>query len=81
MKRRGDVIVYKNNQPVTIIECKSPDIKITQDVFEQIAQYNIPLKVKYLIVTNGLKHFCCKMNYSINSYDFINEIPDYEDLI
>ncbi len=77
MRRRGDIIIYKDNFPRIIIECKSPDVELTQDVFDQIAQYNIPLKVDYLIVTNGLKHFCCKMDYQKSSYSFLNEIPDY----
>lgn len=77
MKRRGDIIVYKNSRPFLIVECKAPEVEINQSVFEQIAQYNIPLKVIYLIVTNGIKHFCCKMNYFSNSYEFLNEIPDY----
>lgn len=77
MKKRSDLIVYKNSLPHLIVECKAPEVEINQAVFEQIARYNIPLKVNYLIVTNGLKHYCCKMDYSENSYKFIKEIPDY----
>ncbi|MGE0636599.1 MAG: type I restriction enzyme HsdR N-terminal domain-containing protein [Bacteroidia bacterium] len=81
-KQRGDIVVYTNNgKPRMIIECKAPEVKITQDVFFQIARYNAPLKMNYLVVTNGIRHFCCKMNYESGDHVFIKEIPDYDSLI
>src|SRR3989337_293887 len=64
MKKRGDVVVYdRAGKPVVIVECKAPDVKITQNAFDQVARYNMALKVKYLVATNGLTHYCCSMNY------------------
>ena len=81
-KQRGDVVVYTNDgKPRMKIECKAPEVKITQDVFFQIARYNAPLKMNYLVVTNGITHFCCKMDYKSGEHIFIKEIPIYDSLI
>ena len=61
-----------------IIEYKAPHIEITQAVFDQISRYNLVLKVDYLIVSNGMKHYCCKMNYESQTYVFLEDIPVYE---
>lgn len=80
-KRRCDSVVYgRNLEPLVIVEYKAPEVNITQAVFDQIARYNIVLKVKYLIVSNGLNHFCCKMNYEDQSFVYLPEIPSYIDL-
>ena len=80
-KKRCDSVVYNADIiPLAIIEYKSPDVKITQSVFDQIVRYNIVLKVQYLIVSNGLEHYCCKMNYETQSYDYLAEIPNYQTL-
>jgi hypothetical protein len=63
--------------PSVIVECKAPNIKITQDAFNQIARYNFKLRVKYLVVTNGLQHFCCEMDYESKKITFMQEIPEY----
>ena len=63
-----------------VVECKAPQVKISQTVFEQIAQYNMMLKSRYLLVTNGLQHFICKINHEEKSYKFLQDIPDYNDL-
>lgn len=77
-KRRCDSVVYnKELTPLVIIEYKSPDVKITQEVFNQIVRYNIVLRVKYLIVSNGLEHYCCRMNYSDMTFEYLTEIPDF----
>jgi len=82
MKKRFDAVVYsKQGQPLVLIEFKSPQVKIDQKVFEQIAAYNLQLKVKYLIVSNGLKHYCCMINYSTGKIEFLVEIPIYEELL
>lgn len=75
--RRPDIVYYDTHlNPQLIVECKAPEIKITQSTFDQIARYNIALNVSYLIVTNGLTHFCCKMEYENKSYSFIKEVPE-----
>lgn len=80
-KQRGDIVVYTNDgKPKMIIECKAPEVKITQDVFYQIARYNAPLKMNYLVVTNGINHFCCKMDYENGEHTFLREIPEYDSL-
>lgn len=75
---RADTVLYdKSLRPKMIVEYKAPSIKITQRVFDQITVYNMLLHVDYLIVSNGLSHYCCKMNYEDRSYAFLTEIPDY----
>lgn len=80
--KRTDIVVYdKQGSPVLIVECKAPEIKINQNAFDQIVRYNIAIKVKYLIVTNGLEHFCCTLDYENNSYLFLQEIPEYKNIL
>lgn len=82
MNRRCDTVVYDRAlQPKAIIEYKASTVKITKDVFAQISRYNLVLKVDYLIVSNGIQHYCCKMNYEENSFTFLSEIPEYLKLI
>ncbi len=81
-KKRCDTVVYdKELRPRVIIEYKAPTVKITKEVFAQISRYNLVLKVDYLIVSNGLQHFCCKMDYQKNSYVFLQDIPSYTTVI
>ena len=78
---RCDSILYnKVAQPQMIIEYKAPTIKIQQKTFDQISAYNLLLKVDYLIVSNGLQHYCCKMDYEHQNYLFLQDIPNYENL-
>ena len=63
-----------------IVEYKAPHIEITQTVFDQITRYNMVLKVDYLIVSNGMQHYCCRMDYEHQSYIFLQDIPDYNNL-
>jgi hypothetical protein len=77
-KKRTDILVFNTEgTPEIIVECKAPSIKITQDTFDQIARYNLKLKANFLIVTNGLEHFYCKMDFENETYIFLKEIPDY----
>jgi len=77
--KRYDVVVYKPDGNITIlVECKAPEIKITQSTFDQIARYNMTLKADYLMVTNGLNHYFCKMDYLNKKYDFLTELPEYQ---
>ena len=76
MNKRADIICFqKEGKPMMLVECKSANVSISQKVFDQIARYNFDLRVQYLVVTNGLQHFCCEMNYKENSYRFLQEIP------
>ena len=80
-KRRCDSVIYDRNlTPLMIVEYKAPDVNITQSVFDQIVRYNIVLKVKYLIVSNGMNHFCCEMNYVDQTFCYLPDIPLYTDL-
>ena len=80
-KKRCDTVVYDRNlKPRIIIEYKAPTVKINKEVFAQIARYNLVLKVDYLIVSNGIQHYCCKMDYTNNAFEFINSIPEYSSL-
>jgi hypothetical protein len=77
-KKRTDILVFNTDgNPEIIVECKAPEIKITQDTFDQIARYNLKLKANYLIVTNGLEHFYCKMDFENETYVFLREVPNY----
>lgn len=78
---RADSVLYHSNlAPKMIIEYKAPHIKITQKVFDQITVYNMLLHVDYLIVSNGLQHYCCKMDYENKKYLFLKDIPTYDKL-
>ena len=75
---RADIVLYTNEgKPNMIVECKSPKVKITQDAFNQIAKYNFKLRVDFLVVTNGMQHFCCAMDYENNKITFLNEVPEF----
>lgn len=81
LKRRVDILVHDRfGKPVMIVECKEPGIKIDDKVFDQIVTYNIGLKVPYIVVTNGLVHYACKVRNDQPGYDFLNVIPLYEEL-
>jgi hypothetical protein len=78
---RCDSVLYDHDlSPRMIMEYKAPTVALSQHVFDQISSYNILLHVDYLVVSNGLQHYCCKMNYEHQSYTFLNDIPDYGDL-
>ena len=78
-KLRCDTLLYNRAlQPQMIIEYKAPHVEITQQVFNQITVYNHLLHVDFLVISNGLQHFCCRMDYDHQSYAFLQEIPDYQ---
>lgn len=80
-KLRADSVLYnKNLTPRMIIEYKAPHIKITQKVFDQITVYNMLMHVDYLVVSNGMEHYCCKMDYAGKKYLFLKEIPAFNNL-
>ena len=81
IKRRCDTLVADHNgNPLVIVEYKAPTVEITQKTFDQIVRYNMVLHAKYLIVSNGMQHYCCMIDYSSNSYCFLKEIPNYNQL-
>jgi hypothetical protein len=82
IKKRADVLVYSRDaKPIMIAECKSPDLKLNQSTFDQAARYNLPLNVGWLLLTNGLLHYCCRINSEEKKYELVESIPDYEKLI
>jgi len=82
LKKRCDIAVYgKNGIPCLIVECKAPEVKLTQAVFDQIALYNMKLKVPYLAVTNGMVHFACHIDHGTGKIVFLNEIPLFEQMV
>lgn len=82
MQKRCDILVYaRNRKPILIIECKAENVKISQDVFDQLARYNLAFKVPYLIATNALETYCCKIDFEKNTYAFLKEIPEYGEII
>ena len=78
LTKRYDIVVFNSNGEINIlVECKAPKIKIDQTTFDQIAQYNLQLQASYLMVTNGLEHFYCKMDFQSEKYQFLKDIPDF----
>ncbi|MBX2876946.1 MAG: type I restriction enzyme HsdR N-terminal domain-containing protein [Saprospiraceae bacterium] len=78
LQKRCDILVYDQNMdPFLLVECKAPSVMINQATFRQIANYNLPLKVPYLLVTNGRVSYCCRMDYEEESYEFVKEVPGY----
>lgn len=79
--RRCDTVIYDiYGSPLMIIEYKAPHITLNQEVFDQVIRYNIALKVKCLVVSNGINHYCCVMDYDDMCPHFLKEIPDYNEL-
>ena len=79
--KRCDTVLYNRDLTAQmIVEYKAPEIKITQKVFDQITRYNMVLHVDYLIVSNGIEHYCCNMDYGNNTYRFLEQIPHYKEL-
>ena len=77
-KKRTDILIFSSDgKPDIIVECKAPNIKITQETFDQIARYNLKLNANYLIVTNGLEHFYCKMDFENETYIFLEDFPSF----
>lgn len=79
--KRADIVVYsKNGKALMLVECKAPEVRITQTTFEQIARYNMVYEVNYLLVSNGLEHYCALVDFGQRKVDFLEEIPDYDQL-
>jgi len=77
-QRRFDLLIYsRNGQPYLIAEFKAPNIKITQETFDQVVRYNMAVRVERVLVSNGLQHFACEIDYAKNSYLYLPEIPAF----
>lgn len=78
MSKRYDIVVFNSDGSIfLVVECKQPDVAISQNTFDQIARYNFTLKAKYLMVTNGLNHYFCQMDFEKEQYTFLKELPKY----
>ncbi len=78
LHKRYDLIVFQPDGTIfLLVECKAPEVKITQDTFDQIARYNLALKARYLMVTNGLNHYFCQMDFEKEAYIFLKELPEF----
>lgn len=76
--KRYDIVVFQPNGKIfLLIECKAPEVSITQNTFDQIARYNLSLKAEYLMVTNGLNHYFCQMDFEKEEYVFLKELPEF----
>ena len=81
LKKRCDAVVYSRNaEPLMIIEFKATTVSIAQQTFDQAAVYNSKLKVDYFIISNGLKHYCCRLEKDVLQYNFLDDIPDFDAL-
>ncbi|MGB4742462.1 MAG: type I restriction enzyme HsdR N-terminal domain-containing protein [Flavobacteriaceae bacterium] len=78
LKKRYDIVVFNpDGSLAVVVECKAPKVQISQSVFDQIARYNLTLKASYLMVTNGLNHYFCTMNHHLESFEFLETLPNY----
>ncbi len=81
LKKRADIVLYNPKQKVQLlVECKAPQVQISQKTFDQIARYNMKFHSDYLIVTNGKEHYCCRMNNTDKTYQFVRNIPEYKNI-
>lgn len=81
MNKRCDTVVFRSDgSPLLIVEYKAPEVRISQDTFDQIVRYNMTLHARYLIVSNGMNHYCCVIDYENGTYHFIAAIPDYREI-
>lgn len=78
LRKRYDAVVFNLNGSIEVlVECKAPKVKITQATFDQIARYNMTMNAKFLMVTNGLNHYFCQMDFENEKYLFLNQLPEY----
>jgi hypothetical protein len=79
LRKRYDVVVFNPDGTIHIlVECKAPEVKISQATFDQIARYNMTMKARFLNVTNGLSHYYCQMDFENEKYEFLHSLPDYK---
>ncbi|MBC7425100.1 MAG: type I restriction enzyme HsdR N-terminal domain-containing protein [Bacteroidia bacterium] len=81
LNKRTDIVAYnKLAEPVLIVECKAPEVPVTKKVFEQIARYNLKLKVPFLMVSNGINHYYCFADWKNNKINFIESLPPFNEI-
>lgn len=79
LKKRSDIIVFdREGAPFMLVECKASHIKIEQKVFVQASIYNKTIKARYLVVTNGMQHFCCQIDLENGAYQFLDQLPSFD---
>ncbi len=79
LQKRSDILLYNHvGEKIMLVECKSPSVKIDQDTFDQIARYNTAYRVQWLLVSNGLEHYCCEIDFANSNYRFVEEAPEYQ---
>ena len=77
--KRADIVVYNNSgQPIMLVECKAPEIKLAQHIFDQAARYNLALRVPFLVITNGENTLCSRIHFENNSFEILNTFPDFK---
>ena len=82
LSRRCDILVHKPaGHPAVLVECKAPEVAINQATFDQVARYNMAFNLSYLMITNGLKHYCCKIDFETQEVNFLDHIPSYEEIL
>lgn len=81
LSKRTDMLVFnKLGKPLMVLECKASEVAISQNVIEQVSRYNKTIQAKYLCVSNGLKHYCWTYNEEAQNFDFLNQIPDFNEI-
>jgi len=81
LRKRYDVVVFNSDGSIHIlVECKAPEVRISQATFDQIARYNMTMKARFLKVTNGLSHYYCQMDFKNEKYEFLTGLPDYKEI-
>ncbi len=81
MKKRTDILAHnRRGEPILLVECKAPSVILTRDAFDQIGLYNLTHKVPWLIVTNGMKHYCCRFDPASGEYRFADRIPEWNEV-
>jgi type I site-specific restriction endonuclease len=81
LHKRTDILLHDRSGNVrAIVECKAPEVAITTSVFDQILRYNLAYLVPYIIITNGLNHYCCILDHQTSQYQFLKDIPDYDEM-
>jgi len=82
MVMRTDIVIHdRNGRAIAVVECKAPEVRIDQKTFDQIFRYDRVLKVEFLLLTNGLEHYCCRVDHEKNELETLNEIPRYEEML
>jgi type I site-specific restriction-modification system R (restriction) subunit len=82
LSKRCDIVVYNpNGQPLMVVECKAPKIRINQETYNQAIRYNLSLNIRYVVLTNGLNHFCFELDYDQQSHVQMDHIPSFREII